>query len=247
MFSNVRHRVVIVGFTAALAIAVVATGCSDASESQAAGSEVGQVESPGSERSGAAAAPVPEDLEVSILSEDVFEAARRSLNVQLSRRVTEEVLAALAYDLRDQDPRDYERTFIVYYLPGMEEGSGGWATSHFDPELSVQILGLPADGEPTVTGDASGSDGEVIGIWEDNRPGVASRYTLLESENGLAFEQVFRDGSSRTIEVEESSSSLGRRLADPDNEFGEYFLIRDDRLELWDEEGVVFSAPEVEP
>jgi hypothetical protein len=53
-----------------------------------------------------------------------------------------EVLRAIATQLKNSDAHTYERTFIVYYLPGMEIGSLAWATSHFDPELQVRIIGV---------------------------------------------------------------------------------------------------------
>lgn len=87
----------------------------------------------------------------------------------------------------------------------------------------------------------------IEGVWEDNRPGLASRYMLLEDDGTLVFEQVFDDGSSRRFEVVEAESPLGQRLEEPENQFGEYFLIRDGHLEMRDQEGLIFSAPPVDP
>ena len=35
---------------------------------------------------------------------------------------------------------DVEKTFVSFYLPGMEIGSGAFATAHHDPLLKVQLL-----------------------------------------------------------------------------------------------------------
>ena len=34
----------------------------------------------------------------------------------------------------------FKRVFITWYLPGMEVGSGAWATTHFNPLLEVTIM-----------------------------------------------------------------------------------------------------------
>lgn len=38
--------------------------------------------------------------------------------------------------------RKYKKVFICWYLPGMILDSGAYATSHFDPDLKVEILGV---------------------------------------------------------------------------------------------------------
>lgn len=85
---------------------------------------------------------IPADLDYSILSEHSTLNIKRSLDVRLSRKVPMATLRALAIRLRDADPTHYKRTFICYYLPGMKIGPGGWATSHFNPELEARIMGL---------------------------------------------------------------------------------------------------------
>src|ERR1039458_10482874 len=62
-----------------------------------------------------------------------------------NRTVSEEVLRAIATKLKNSDHGTYERTFISYYLPGMKVGSGAWATSHFDPDLEICILGVRSE------------------------------------------------------------------------------------------------------
>jgi hypothetical protein len=85
-------------------------------------------------------APIPHDLDVVVLREDIVPGAFRILDVRLSYKVDEDTLAALANLLREADEMPYPQTYIVYYLPGMRSGDGGWATSHFLPELQVRVL-----------------------------------------------------------------------------------------------------------
>lgn len=174
----------------------------------------------------------------SIISEDVVPGERRSLDVRLAEPVDEETLAAIARRLRAQDERSFQRTFIVYYLPGMEVDAGGWATSHFNPDLEVRVLGMHGGGE--IGQLRAEYDENVVGAWENNQPGSASRYILLEEDGSFEFVRVFPDGSSDRFGVVECCGK--RRFWDPQNRFGEYFLIRNGRLELHDEEGLVYAA-----
>ncbi len=88
-------------------------------------------------------APIPDDLEIVVIREDVIPGQFRILDVEISREVDEEMLAMIANLLRDADDMIYQRTYIVYYLPGMRSGEPGWATAHFLPELEVRLLDRP--------------------------------------------------------------------------------------------------------
>ncbi len=36
--------------------------------------------------------------------------------------------------------KSHDRTFVVFYLPGMEVDSGGYATAHHNPKMEVEIM-----------------------------------------------------------------------------------------------------------
>lgn len=86
--------------------------------------------------------PTEEEAHVdySILESHTIPGIKRSLDVRLNERVSELTLQRIALELKARDPRNYERTFICYYLPGMKVGSGAWAITHFNPNLEVEIL-----------------------------------------------------------------------------------------------------------
>ena len=100
-----------------------------------------------------------DDVSYSIIDSTATAGIKRSLDVRLNKRVAEDTLRAMALKLKSQDSRDYDRTFITYYLPGMTVGAGAWATTHFQPDLEVKILGLSTEEEkklstaPAVMGD----------------------------------------------------------------------------------------------
>lgn len=180
---------------------------------------------------------LPDDLEFEVIKETTSQGQRRSLDVRLSQKVRTEVLEALAIRLRDQAQQSFARTFIVYYLPGMEVDAGGWAISHFNPSLEVKVLGTPVGSGPSL------EDSEkVLGVWENNQPGFASVYVILETPTGFQMEQTFPDGSSSRTELVEQATPVGRRFKDPKNRFGEVWLVRNGVLELHDQEGMVFRA-----
>jgi hypothetical protein len=91
--------------------------------------------------------PIPNGVIYTIIRTEVVPGIKRSLDIRLNRTVSEEVLRAIATKLKNSDHGTYERTFISYYLPGMKVGSGAWATSHFDPDLEICILGVSTDQE----------------------------------------------------------------------------------------------------
>ncbi|RRV04422.1 hypothetical protein EGJ27_21540 [Pseudomonas sp. v388] len=63
---------------------------------------------------------------------------KRSVEVLLEKKISDRQLAEVAIFIRSSALRDTERTFIGYYLKGVSE-PGYWATSHFNPELKVDI------------------------------------------------------------------------------------------------------------
>ena len=75
-------------------------------------------------------------------------------------------------ELKSGDSRPYDRIFIVYYLPEMPVGAGGWATTHFAPGLDVRILGLTPEEASAGVDSILPSTREDIGRWSDDRNGT---------------------------------------------------------------------------
>lgn len=165
---------------------------------------------------------------------------KRSVNVRLNEKVKEETLERIATEIRDSDPMVYDRTFIVYYLPGGMVGMGGWATSHFTPNLKVNVLGLRADSEAAT----SAKEGETeIGRWEYQAPpGFVA--VVLKSENGVIFRRFYNDGSSGDEEMTVSQKA-GKIVIKPveENDFGEHWILDSDgSLQLMDKDGLIGKA-----
>ena len=116
---------------------------------------------------------IPSGVTYEVIETDTLGTIKRSVDVRLNQRVSQDTLRALALVIRDQDSRDHDRTFITYFLPETENGSGAWATTHFDPDLEVQILGFTVAEAEALSEPQPVTEGlQLIGVWLDERPGV---------------------------------------------------------------------------
>jgi hypothetical protein len=182
-----------------------------------------------------------------IISSNVTPGIKRSLDVRLSRKVEEDVLRAIAINLEKADPRRYERTFIVYYLPEMEVGGGGWATTHFTPDLEVRIYGLTAGEESALVGEAADIKGESVGYWLDQRPMVAGTITIYGSDGKFYMERRFKDGSSIKHMLQRGPSNGNRYDKIGDSRFEAHYIIdRQGNLQIRDREGLIATARRIE-
>ncbi len=88
--------------------------------------------------------PESENVDYKIISDTSLGRIKRSVDVQLAKKLTERNIEKIAFAIRSIKRENYERTFILYYLPGMEVGAGAWATSHFDEggEVEVRFTGI---------------------------------------------------------------------------------------------------------
>ena len=195
----------------------------------------------------APAPTIPTDVTYSIIDSDTFLDYKRSLDVRLNKKVSEKTLRAIALKLKAQDSRDYERTFICYYLPDMEVGAGAWATTHFNPNLDVRIQGLTAEQEEILRQQPDASSREVIGSWLDDSPFIASRVTIFRQNGKLFIENTYKDGSSGKKEIVEKLSGKDRTFREKErNSFGEFYLIDSQgNLQLWDREGLISTAKKI--
>lgn len=191
-------------------------------------------------------ATIPSDVSFSVIDSTTLPGIKRSLDVRLNKKVSEQILRALAFTLRAQDSRAYDRTFIAYYLPGMPVDAGAWATTHFNPNLEVRILGLTAEDENKLLTQPD-LGGEIIGRWLDESPFVGSRITIFRDEGRFFIEQIFKDGSSLKNEVVERKSSLGRRFDKVDASTGDHWILDSKgNLQVRDNDGLIATAKKLE-
>ena len=184
---------------------------------------------------------IPDDVSYSIIDSTARADIKRSLDVRLNKRVAEDTLHAIALKLKSQDSRDYDRTFITYYLPGMTVDAGAWATTHFTPDLEVKILGLSTEEEKKLSTAPAPAKREMVGRWLDEIPYASSRITIFHEGGKLYVERKFTDGSSLKKELVEKRSPLGRRFDQVGGATAGDHWILDSRgnLQLHDNDGLI--------
>ena len=59
---------------------------------------------------------IPDDVTYSVIQTNIVTGIRKSIDVRLNKKVSEDALREIALELKARDSRPYDRTFIVYYL-----------------------------------------------------------------------------------------------------------------------------------
>ncbi len=171
---------------------------------------------------------------------------KRSVEVVLDEKVGEDELRQIASRIKSDDGRNYERTFIGYHVK-QKVDSGYWATTHYNPDLEVKILGLSeADEESLKRSEPAPAGRQILGTWLDE--GVGSKVILYKDKVGKLFiENSFPDGSTWAREMAESQGQRGKRLEDiRGNDFGEYYVVNSaNQLEYWSKDGNYYTAKSI--
>ncbi|MBW2643850.1 MAG: hypothetical protein JRC89_10890 [Deltaproteobacteria bacterium] len=164
-----------------------------------------------------------------------------SLDIRLQQKVSKEFLKRFALKLRADEPRSYERMFIVYLLPGMINGAGAWATTHFNPNLNVRILGMTIEEEKKLKTKSKAPASDIIGEWLDETPFIGGKTTILKKNGKILMIREFKDGSSLENEMIQKQKSGKLRFEEKGgNDFGEYYLIDSrGRLAVYDNAGLI--------
>ena len=123
----------------------------------------------------------------------------------------------------------------------MTPGSGAWATSHFNPNLDVKILGTTIEEEKALTNGPKNLSGEIIGEWLDESPFTGAKYTLIKKNEKIIMVRKFKDGSGSGKEMIQKNQSGKLRFEEKEgNDFGEYYLIeRNGDLGAYDSDGFI--------
>lgn len=196
-----------------------------------------------------------------ILTDNKTHNLKRSVEIRLDRRITSERLENLAHKIKALDGNHYDRTFILYYLPYQKVGAGAWATTHFTPNLKVEILGATVDDvkkfraysvksgwqapdapkkSPQMWGAKQQVNlqygGEIIGEWIWDLPDLSHKITVLKKDGNFFMNKYHRDGSQGTVPLKVSKVARGLRLEEAQaNAFGEHFIInKRGNLEFYD-------------
>ncbi len=191
---------------------------------------------------------IPADVTFTVINETKLPGIKRSVDIRLNKHVSEVTLNAIAKTVKASDSSNYERTFIGYYLPDMQVDAGYWATTHYNPNLDVRILGLSADAAAKLSAKPETTNHDEIGRWLDESPFTGKRIVIFRDNGKLFMESTYKDGSSGTTEIVESQSSLGRRFNKPgDSTAGDHWILDSNGdLQLRDDEGLISTAKKLQ-
>ncbi len=191
---------------------------------------------------------IPADVTYTVAVKQIMPGIKRSLEVTLDQRITEDVLRALAHKLKNEDPNEYERTFILYYLKDIKNPVAAWATTHFNPDLKVVIMGLTVEDEKSLLEAPVDTEHDKIGRWLDDSPYAGGIITIYRDNGKYIYEQKFTDGSVMTKELVERPSPLGRRFNLKEETYAnDHFVIdRNGTLQFRDDEGLITTANKLE-
>jgi hypothetical protein len=185
-----------------------------------------------------------EKYKFKILGSETMGMAKKSVYIQIPEQLTEPQLKEIATQLREEN-NGYDRLFIFYLLPDMTIGSGAWATTHYQPELEINIMGI-GEKEKEKLKKVELPEGEIIGKWYDDRPYVENSMIIYKVNNTYKLKQAFKDGSGSDRDLKQSMLN-GKLKFVYKNDFGEYLLIeKDGRLGVYDKDGLVNTVDIIE-
>lgn len=177
-----------------------------------------------------------------IISDTQTGTIKRTVDVRLHEKVSESTLESIANEIHARSRKKYDRTFILYYLPGQAADAGAWASSHFNPTMKVFIMGMPVDADALVK-DAIKENELELGQWEYYAPpgfiGI-----LLRTTSGIIFRKILSDGRSVDEKVSVVSKAGDIILMPVEkNDTGDYWIIgAEGELRLMDELGFIGVA-----
>jgi hypothetical protein len=177
---------------------------------------------------------------VKIIEVQTIPDVKSGFDVVINKRLNPIELESLGRDLyHEYDGKKYENFFVNYYLERMIIGNGSYASTHFTPNLEVEITGLPTE--------------QVTRLEEkslEKKPYYIDDgwkcLTTMKNENGkISIHRVFIDPT--TDEMTTDNWSLKRVVKDKDtiyqrtkSETGEYFRYSSDGdLEWYDKQGLI--------
>ncbi|MDL4864837.1 hypothetical protein NPJ88_021120, partial [Halomonas elongata] len=193
----------------------------------------------------------PQDLSelFSILSDETRAPHKRTVEVVLNERVEEDQLETIAKSIKAMGEQEVERTFIGYRLASQDPDTAYWGTTHYNPELRVNISGLtPTQIEAFRTFDPAEHYEDPIGSWRIER-GFNYIAIAYQNDGEVFIDDVFPgEGSNTSRYTASQTDNGGLRLQQPDDTFGEYFIITSQgNLEFWSENGNYYTAKPLNP
>jgi hypothetical protein len=175
-----------------------------------------------------------------IIKEDKYSTIKKvKLYVRIDNEVNETELKQIALKLKEKRPK-FKQFWIYYLLPGNIIGNGAWATTHFNPELELKILGPTKESKEEFN--KKSVKGEILNIWKSNEAIMPSRYFLVKENNEYFMKILFAKNlytdASEIIEKVYQSEKNGLKKYNSNNPHNEYYIHeKNGNLGMYNESG----------
>lgn len=175
-----------------------------------------------------------------IINEESMHNIKTSITVRLQKEQTKDTLRMIANQLRNDGRTKYQKIFIFHLLPEMEKGKGAWATTHFNDNLEVEILGMTKESIKELIADSESIPGTLVGKWLSNYPYMGGVYTIFKENNQLKLKVKYQVGSGSTEDLI-TKNSKGKTIYKVRGCVNDdYYLINSkNELEIHDNEGLI--------
>jgi hypothetical protein len=88
-------------------------------------------------------------VQFEVMEANLYNNSKCIFHIKIPEPISENLIEAIAYDIKSNN-LFCEPLFIFYHLKGMRIVDGAWATSHFEPNLLIEILGTPEEQEAKI-------------------------------------------------------------------------------------------------
>lgn len=184
--------------------------------------------------------------EYKVLEDEVDGRIKRTVKVELSSRTDEHFLEEIAEEIKKLSKKKVERTFIGYWIAGENNTEGYWATTNYNPDLDVKIMGLSGTDYNKLVNAKAEVDGEILGTWMISRGVVEYKnvaYKKVGDDKVYLVNQHVSGSTEQAYKATETDDGLKLVDARDDEDYDEYLVINNEgELEFWSENGNFYTA-----
>ncbi|MCG8998421.1 hypothetical protein LH427_04475 [Laribacter hongkongensis] len=169
------------------------------------------------------------------------------IEVTLHQRIDEPTLRLLAEKIKQDHGGSSESILIGYRIDGAPVNSIYWATTHYQPDLKVEISGASQEQYESVLSADESVPGERLGVWVEMYEPV-NKMIAYKNKGKTFIRTFYPDGSSGDSEYKLLVRGDKKILAHPSDNDKEVFMAitKDGDLEYWNERGNYYTAPKFE-
>lgn len=188
---------------------------------------------------------VPKDVKYLVTKEEPNKGFNKTkLVIELNKKVDKKVLTEIAKELR-ATKKDYATVYMMYYVEGMDKSGASWATTHYTPNLEVDILGSTE--KQDVKAAKVAVTGNVLNKWENKMVMMESTMYLVEEDGKLIMKSILKSDGSMMVEEVKKSKNNGSVKYDYENTHGEYYLVeKNGDLGMYDNDGLFNTCVKIE-